>query len=164
MRLAMISSAVIAAAGAIVLGVWSHGLAAPNAVPRLAQLERPMPVTEVDVELVLAVDVSYSMDPDEQALQREGYVAGLTSPEFLNALAPGHARQDRGDLFRMGGRRRPEDRRAVAADRRPGERADASPTRSRARRYRRAYRTSISGALLFAMPLFEAAAFAGCAG
>ena len=34
MRLAMISSAVIAAAGAIVLGVWSHGLAAPNAVPR----------------------------------------------------------------------------------------------------------------------------------
>ena len=27
----------------------------------------------VDVELVLAVDISYSMDPEEQRLQREGY-------------------------------------------------------------------------------------------
>ena len=44
---------------------------------------------DVDVELVLAVDVSYSMDPDEQALQREGYVSALTSPEFLNALHQG---------------------------------------------------------------------------
>ena len=42
--------------------------------------------TNVDVELVIAVDVSYSMDPDEQALQREGYITGLTSPEFLDAL------------------------------------------------------------------------------
>src|SRR5262249_28328740 len=48
---------------------------------------------DVDVELVLAVDVSYSMDPDEQALQREGYVSALTSPEFLTALKAGiHAR------------------------------------------------------------------------
>jgi hypothetical protein len=34
---------------------------------------------DVDVELILAVDVSYSMDPDEQALQREGYVFALTA-------------------------------------------------------------------------------------
>ncbi|MBO0757500.1 MAG: DUF1194 domain-containing protein, partial [Bradyrhizobiaceae bacterium] len=40
--------------------------------------------TDVDVELVLAVDVSYSMDPDEQALQREGYVIALKSREFLD--------------------------------------------------------------------------------
>src|ERR1700730_17733617 len=47
----------------------------------------------VDVELILAVDVSYSMDPDEQALQREGYVSALTSSEFLTALKAGiHAR------------------------------------------------------------------------
>ena len=45
--------------------------------------------TDVDVELVIAVDVSYSMDPDEQALQREGYILGLNSPEFLNALRQG---------------------------------------------------------------------------
>ncbi len=45
----------------------------------------------VDVEVVLAVDVSYSMDPDEQALQREGYMAAITSREFLQALAARHA-------------------------------------------------------------------------
>src|SRR5689334_18873587 len=43
----------------------------------------------VDVELVLAVDVSYSMDPEEQKLQREGYVLALTSREFLQALREG---------------------------------------------------------------------------
>ena len=40
---------------------------------------------EVDVELVLAVDISYSMDPEEQALQREGYMQAITSPEILAA-------------------------------------------------------------------------------
>ena len=45
-------------------------------------MAHPAP-SPVDVELVLAVDVSYSMDPEEQALQREGYVAALTSREFL---------------------------------------------------------------------------------
>src|SRR5262249_54730968 len=45
--------------------------------------------TDVDVELVIAVDVSYSMDPDEQALQREGYILALTSKEFLQALRQG---------------------------------------------------------------------------
>ncbi len=44
---------------------------------------------QVDVELVLAVDVSYSMDLDELALQREGYMKAVTSPEFLNALKLG---------------------------------------------------------------------------
>lgn len=44
---------------------------------------------QVDVELVLAVDVSYSMDLDELALQREGYMRAVTSPEFLNALKLG---------------------------------------------------------------------------
>ena len=43
----------------------------------------------VDVELVLAVDVSYSMDPEEQALQREGYITGITSRDFMQALRGG---------------------------------------------------------------------------
>ena len=43
----------------------------------------------VDVELVIAVDVSYSMDPEEQALQREGYITGITSREFMSALRSG---------------------------------------------------------------------------
>ena len=45
--------------------------------------------TEVDVELVFAVDISYSMDTEEQKLQRNGYVEALRSEQFLNALKSG---------------------------------------------------------------------------
>ncbi len=40
----------------------------------------------VDAEVVFAVDISYSMDRVEQEMQRDGYVQALTSPDFLNAL------------------------------------------------------------------------------
>ena len=45
--------------------------------------------TKVDAELVIAVDVSYSMDAEEQKLQRGGYIQAMTSAEFLNALRLG---------------------------------------------------------------------------
>jgi hypothetical protein len=44
---------------------------------------------DVDLELVLAVDVSRSMDPGEQELQKDGYIAGLTHPEVLAAIRSG---------------------------------------------------------------------------
>lgn len=44
---------------------------------------------EVDVELVLAVDVSRSMQPFELEIQRRGYAAALTSPEVQSAIARG---------------------------------------------------------------------------
>jgi hypothetical protein len=56
-----------------VLGVW-HGY------PAQAK-DRP-----VDLELVLAVDVSASMDFDELKLQRQGYVAAFRSPELINQI------------------------------------------------------------------------------
>ncbi len=43
----------------------------------------------VDLELVLAVDVSLSMDLDEQRLQRDGYVAAFRDPEVHRAIASG---------------------------------------------------------------------------
>ncbi|XWN32143.1 MAG: DUF1194 domain-containing protein [Devosia sp.] len=43
----------------------------------------------VDVELVLAVDVSWSMDYDEQRLQREGYVAAFRNPDVIQAIEKG---------------------------------------------------------------------------
>jgi hypothetical protein len=52
----------------------------------------PPPVAadeRVDLELVLAVDVSGSMDRDEQQLQRAGYVAALTHPDVLAAVSAG---------------------------------------------------------------------------
>lgn len=47
------------------------------------------PSAEVDVELVLAVDISQSMDTDEQELQRAGYAAAITSRDFLDAIEAG---------------------------------------------------------------------------
>ena len=43
----------------------------------------------VDLELILAVDVSRSMDADEQQLQRDGYVAAITHPEVIAAITQG---------------------------------------------------------------------------
>jgi len=45
--------------------------------------------TPVDLELILAVDVSRSMDIDELELQREGYVSALTHPDVVNAITGG---------------------------------------------------------------------------
>lgn len=118
---------------------------------------KPIPV---DVELVLAVDISYSMDPDEQALQREGYVKALTSREFLLALRQGIHGKIVVTYFEWAGFHTqkivmpwrlidgPESADAVAAE------IAAAPIS-------RASRTSISGALMFAMPLFERSGYRG---
>ena len=102
-------------AGGDVAGIAAPNPANPNAASRqLAKETNPT----VDVELVLAVDVSYSMDMDELALQREGYAQAIVSKEFLLALKSGPQRQDRDHLFRMGGLHRPEDHHPLARDRR----------------------------------------------
>lgn len=49
--------------------------------------------TQVDLELVLTVDVSLSMDLDEQRLQRDGYVAAFRDPLVLAAIASGAHRR-----------------------------------------------------------------------
>jgi hypothetical protein len=63
--------------------------AAAFAAPSRQFADKSPSAIPVDVELVIAVDVSYSMDPEEQALQREGYTQALTSVEFLRALREG---------------------------------------------------------------------------
>jgi hypothetical protein len=49
----------------------------------------PTIAVPVDLELVLAVDVSRSMDPDEAALQRAGYVDAIRHPDFIKAVRSG---------------------------------------------------------------------------
>lgn len=44
---------------------------------------------EVDVELVLAVDISYSVDEEEARRQREGYVAALASEDVIRSIQGG---------------------------------------------------------------------------
>ncbi|MBX9741686.1 MAG: DUF1194 domain-containing protein [Beijerinckiaceae bacterium] len=114
--------------------------------------------TEVDVELVLAVDISYSMDTEEQRLQRNGYVEALRSEQFLNALKQGStgriavvymqwaSEYDTDTLLEWTVIDGPDSASAFAA------KLAAAP-------YRRAQRTSISGAIDAAAKLFEGNGF-----
>ena len=142
-----------ALAGALMLAGGPDAIGA-----RLAQA--PRAAADVDLELILAVDVSYSMDPDEQALQREGYILGLTSPEFLNALKQGAHGRIAITYFEWAGI---ADQKVLVPWRIiDGEAtARAFTDQMAAAPYRRAYRTSISGALLYASPLFDANPFHG---
>jgi hypothetical protein len=114
----------------------------------------------VDVEVVLAVDVSYSMDPDEQALQREGYITALTSREFMQALRSGIQGRISITYFEWAG---PFDQKIIVPWRLIDgpEAADAVVNEIARAPYRRASRTSISGALGFAKPLFDGSGFHG---
>ncbi|HET9718331.1 MAG TPA: DUF1194 domain-containing protein [Pseudolabrys sp.] len=114
----------------------------------------------VDVELVIAVDVSYSMDTDEQALQREGYVLALTSKEFLQALRQGAHGKIAITYFEWAGQ---SDQKIVMPWRLIDgpEAADAVAAEIARAPYRRASRTSISGALRFAKPLFDDSGYRG---
>lgn len=137
------------------------------AVGAMAAPRSPLPLVDnsptaapVDVELVLAVDVSYSMDPEEQALQREGYIAGITSREFMQALRSGHHGKVAVTYFEWAG---PYDQKIVVPWRLIDgpEAADAFANELARAPYRRASRTSISGALSFAKPLFDGSGYRG---
>jgi len=149
------SIAVLAAGVAmLVLAGWTGGFA-PHA-PLFAD-NRPGSVV-VDAELVIAVDVSNSMDPEEQALQREGYILGLTSREFLNALRSGINGKIAVTYFEWA-----YDQRIVMPWRLIDgpETAEAVTREIAAAPYRRAPRTSIYGALQFAQPLFDTSGYHG---
>src|SRR5919198_1679820 len=102
MHASLISILVAGAAACLAVS----GTAAPSLAPWLA--DNSAAAMPVDVELVLAVDVSYSMDPEEQALQREGYIAGITSRDFMQALRGGQHGKMAGPPFQRGGAPRPK--------------------------------------------------------
>ena len=144
-------------AGAVVAGLNS-GTAAPRLGPLFAD-KRPSAI-QVDTELVLAVDVSYSMDPEEQQLQREGYIGALTSREFMQALRGGINSKVAVTYFEWAG---PFDQKIVLPWRLIDgpETADGVANDIARAPYRRAARTSIAGALQFAKPLFDASGYNG---
>jgi hypothetical protein len=132
------------------------------AAPRLAEFPgRSAPnAIEVDVELVMAVDISYSMDMDELALQREGYAQAVASQEFLNALKEGTNGKVALTLVEWAG---VSDQRVVVPWRLIDGPASAQAVSAEMARapVRRAFRTSISGALAFSAGLFERNGFRG---
>jgi hypothetical protein len=140
-------------------GALAGGDVAVNATPARQPSMRSAAAAEdtrptVDVELVLAVDVSYSMDMDELAIQREGYAQAIVSKEFLQALKSGPTGKIAVTYFEW----------AASSDQKiiipwrlidGPETADAVANEIMKTPIRRASRTSISGAIYFAMPLFD---------
>jgi hypothetical protein len=127
---------------------------AMNAWPVLAK------DTEVDLELVLAVDVSGSMDRDEQELQRNGYVEAFRHPDVLNAIGTGMTGRIAVAYIEWAG---PQNQTVLVpwtvidgadAGRKFAEQLAAAPLS----RYRG---TSISGSLSFAAPTFDNNGFSG---
>lgn len=138
------------AASLLALGLFPHAPADAGGSGKLA----------VDVELVLAVDVSYSMDADELALQREGYASAITSPEFLDALRLGPNGRIAVEYVEWAG----ENEQKIVVEWRIIDGPDSAKAFSDAVRsapIRRIYRTSISGALLFAADQFDLNGFRG---
>jgi hypothetical protein len=106
-----------------------------------------------DHELVLAVDISGSIDEDEARLQRQGYVAALTDPEVLKAIRSGLHGRIAILYFEWSG---PETRRLVldwtVIEDEASAKAAASALAAAA--IRSGMSTSISGAIEFAMPMY----------
>ena len=74
MRRCRAAAATSAAIFAAVLG-WAPGAGADE---------------RVDLELVLAVDVSGSMDPEEAQMQRDGYLSALVHPRVVGSIQAGY--------------------------------------------------------------------------
>jgi hypothetical protein len=63
--------------------------AATVAAPRGGRAQGAQALDPVDVVLVLAVDVSRSIDEDEARLQREGYRAAVSDPKIVETIRGG---------------------------------------------------------------------------
>ncbi len=127
------------------------GIAAPNPGNPLAEKEA---APSVDVELILAIDVSYSMDMDELAIQREGYAQAIISREFLQALKTGPNGKIAVTYFEWAAS---NDQKIIIPWRviDGPETADAVAHEIMKTPVRQGSGTSISGAISFAMPLFN---------
>jgi hypothetical protein len=146
-----VSIGAVIAAWAIAAGDVAS-VAAPDPRSQLAAGKDNQP--SVDVELVIAVDVSYSMDLDELAVQREGYAQAIVSKEFLQAMKSGPNSKVAVTYFEWSAS---SDQKIIIPWRviDGPETADAIAAEIMKTPVRRGSRTSISGAINFAMPLFE---------
>jgi hypothetical protein len=145
-----VSVGAVLVAGAIVGGDVA-GIAAPSPKSRFADTGHNVP--SVNVELVIAVDVSYSMDMDELAIQREGYAQAIVSKDFLQALraGPGKVAVTYFEWSMSGDERIIIPWRVIDGP----ESADAVAAEIMKTPVRRGSSTSISGAINFALQLFE---------
>lgn len=107
----------------------------------------------VDVQLVIAADVSLSMSYDELRIQREGYIAALTHDSVIQAIEDGAYGRIALAMFEWAGE---QSQYVVVPWTIIASRADAEAVAARMAEIQTnsARRTSISGALDFAGDLF----------
>jgi hypothetical protein len=112
----------------------------------------------VDLELVLAVDVSDSMTRSELQLQRQGYALALRHPDFVNAIGWGAYRRIAVSLLEWSG---PDSQHVIVPWSIIGDRASAEGFSARVARAPivTGSGTSISGALAASGHLFEQSPF-----
>ncbi len=114
----------------------------------------------VDIELVLAIDVSGSVDEEEAALQRRGYLTALVDPRVLQAIAGGEKRKIGITYIEWAGYhyQRVVVDWAVISDKASAERfvSRIAEVPISTERW-----TSISGAIEFAMKRFDASPYRG---
>ena len=151
-----VSIAAALIAGAIAGGEVANTAALNSGYRVVAGSEQP----SVDVELVLAVDVSYSMDPGELLLQREGYAEAIVSNEFLQAIKAGPNRRLALVYVEWSG---PNDQKIIVPWRLIDSHESAAAVAAEIAKapVRVGSRTSISGAINFALPLFDADPYRG---
>jgi hypothetical protein len=114
---------------------------------------------KVDLELVLAVDVSRSIDAEEAQLQRAGYAEAIRHPDFVRAVRAGANRRIALTYFEWAGQVRQESLGSwQVIDSQESAAAFAEQIGGRA--YDTFRGTSISNALIFATGLISAAPFA----
>lgn len=123
--------------------------------PAEAKFDKP-----VDLELILGVDVSRSIDKGEAQLQRDGYIAAFSDPDVIRAISSGMFGRIAVAYFEWAGQVHREiivdwilidgKKSAVAFAAELGRQFPSS-----------ARRTSISGAIDFATPWFDGNGFEG---
>lgn len=145
----ILSIGAILAAGLLVTGVGVTPAAAeqPNLVDQGSE-------PSVDVELVIAVDITLSRKEEEIAAQREAYAQAIVSEEFLQALRSGPLGKISVTYFEWSAK---DDQQVVVPWRviDGRETADAVAREMRRTPVRVGSQTSISTAIRFATTLFD---------
>ena len=115
---------------------------------------------KLDLELILAIDVSASVDLDEAKLQRRGYVAALANPRLVRAVESGHYGRIAIAYFEWSGA---EYTRIIAEWTVVSDTASALDLSLKLANapVATAHRTSISNAIAFALAMFESNAYEG---
>jgi hypothetical protein len=137
---------------ALIIGA---SVALPATLPTGAAIAEP-----VDVELVIAADVSLSMSVEELQIQRDGYMAALTHDSVINAIQDGIYGKIAVTIFEWAGE---SSQSLVVPWTVIQTRADAEAVVSQMtiNPPRSARRTSISAALDFAGDLFAESQYSG---